>query len=175
MPDRHQLRRFASPRRRGGLLVIAVCCALLLGAQPAGAVIVPQKSIAGIELEMTRAQMIQAVGKPDAEKIVRNELLGSQRMVRYGRTKAFFSGVSKEAIVVTLSTLDAGEQTATGVGIGSSEAEVRAGVSGVQCNTLYGQRRCIKGRQIGGQRVSSFSIGLPGHRVTAIIIGFVLD
>jgi hypothetical protein len=160
--------------RRAAALAAATVLALLV-APAADALIVPQRGIAGIRLKMTRAQVVRAMGRPDAERLVHNELIGRQRMVRYGRTRALFGGFRRGAGVVTIITRDPGQRTRGGVGVGSSEATLRARIAGARCRTEFGTRHCWKGRFRAGERVTDFTIGLPDHRVTAVTVGFVID
>jgi hypothetical protein len=169
----------ATPSRAGilqiALLVLLTCCALLLVPATGRALIVPQRGIAGIELKMTRAQVVRAKGRPDAERLVHNELIGRQRMMRYDRTRVLFGGFRRGARVVTIITRDPRQRTRSGVGVGSSEAAVRAGIPGVRCRTEFGFRHCWRGRFRAGKRVTDLTFGGRNRRVTAVSIGFVID
>jgi len=160
----------------GGPLILAFTVALLALLLPrvAEARIVPQRGIGGISLKMTRAQVVQAKGKPDGERLVRNELIGPQRMMRYGRTRAFFGGFRRDVGVVTINTRDPSERTRTGVGIGSTIAEVRGGVRGIHCRDEFSIHTCFRGRFHPGKRVTVFDIS-PQGRVNLVLIGFVID
>ena len=155
-------------------LVAASCVALLLPAA-AGARIVPQKGIMGINLNMTRADVVRAEGRPDAERIVSSEIIGRQRLMRFGKTQIFFGGIDRRARVVTVRTRDRTERTRSGVGVGSSEAAVRSAITGARCRTEFGFRHCWKGRFRPGERVTDFEISLPERRVTQVTIAFVID
>lgn len=124
---------------------------------------------------MTRAEVVRAEGRPDAERIVLSEIIGRQRLVRYGQTRVFFGGVDRSARVVTVTTRDRTERTRSRVGVGSSEAAVRSAITGVRCRTEFGFRHCWKGRFRPGERVTDFEISLPGRRRTQVTIGFVID
>lgn len=163
-----------SRRRKPLLLALAVGCLAALAAAPAEARIEPQRGIDGINLNMTRAQIVRSKGKPDAEKVVRNEILGRQRMVRYGQTRAFFSGVRRDAGVVTVNTRDRSQKTRSGVGVGSTIAAVRNGVGGITCRDEFGIHTCFKGRFRPGERVTVLDIAGNG-RVNLVLIGFVID
>lgn len=151
-----------------------MACAVLVLAPTADALIVPQRGIAGIALKMTRAQVVKAKGKPDGERLVRNEIIGPQRMVRYGKTRAFFGGFRRGARVVTINTRDPAEQTRSGVGVGSTVGEVRHGVRGIACRNEFGFHTCFKGRFRPGERVTVFDIARRG-RVSLVLVGFVID
>jgi hypothetical protein len=166
--------RSALARRAAAAAATTTLAALLL-APAADALIVPQRGIAGVRLKMTRAQVVRAKGRPDAERLVRNELIGRQRMMRYGRTRVLFGGFRQGAGVVTIVTRDPGQRTRSGVGTGSSEAALRARIAAARCRTEFGTRHCWTGRFRAGQRVTDFTIGLPGRRVTAVTVGFVID
>jgi hypothetical protein len=155
------------------LLVLA---AVLVLAAPAAARILPQQGIAGIKLGMIPAKVIQLKGEPDAERVVRNEIIGPQRTMRYGGTKVSFGGASSSAGVVGIRTVDPAERTPSGVGVGSSAAEVKAGVAGVICRTEFGFSHCIKGGPLRiGTRITDFALDGPGGDVVAVTVGFVID
>jgi hypothetical protein len=80
--------------RRISLLIAMLlsACLLLLPASFAAARIVPQKGIMGINLKMTGTRVIQKKGMPDGERVVQNEILGRQRILRYDKTRAGLSG-----------------------------------------------------------------------------------
>jgi hypothetical protein len=156
--------------------IVALSCGFPLLLLPAAeARIVPQRGIAGIHLEMTRAQVVRAKGRPDADRVIPNEILGRQRELRYGRTRVYFGGTRRDAGVVSVRTTDRRQRTRTGVGVGSREAAVRVGVFGIRCRTESGFRHCWKGHFLPGRRVTDFRIGLPRRRVTEVTIGFVID
>ena len=161
-------------RRAGSSGALLAACALLLPAALADARIVPQKGIMGINLNMTRSQVVHKKGKPDSEKVVNNEILGRQRIMRYGRTRVGFSGTRRGARVIGITTHDRRQRTRSGVGIGSSEAAVRAGVGGIHCRTEFGSRHCFKGRFRAGERVTDFSLSARDH-VTRVTVAIVID
>ncbi|MEX2108965.1 MAG: hypothetical protein WD827_08790 [Solirubrobacterales bacterium] len=162
--------------RRASLLLVAAICLSLLFAAAAKAVIVPQRGISAIALNMTREQVIFVKGgKPDAEKLVPNEIIGQVRTMRYGATRVTFGGTRPGARVIGVETKDRNQRTGSGVGVGSTAAEVRAGVAGVQCRTEYGFSHCWKGSFLPGQRVTDFRLDEPGGRVVSVNIGFVID
>lgn len=159
---------------KSGVTILLVF-ALLLPASLAEARIVPQKGIMGINLNMTRAQVVQKKGRPDSEQIVPNEILGQQRVMRYGKTRVSFSGTRRRSRVITVTTRSRRQRTRSGVGVGSTEAAVRSGVQGIRCRTEFGSRHCFKGTFEPGERVTDFSISQPEHRVTRVTVGIVID
>ena len=133
------------------------------------ATIVPQQSIAGVRLQMSQAAVRGRLGTPI--RIVRgsNEF-GRFTEFRYPALRVSFQGNSA---VTNISTTRRSERTARGVGVGSTEREVRARVRGVQCKTEFGFRHCFLGRFLPGGRVTDFQI--RRGRVIRIDIGFVID
>jgi hypothetical protein len=155
------------------IALLAVLSAALLPAS-AAALIKPHRGIGGIRLNMTRAQVVAKFGEPDGERFVRNEIIGRQRAVRYGRTRAFFGGFRRGARVVTINTRDPRQRTRSGVGIGSTPSQVLAGVRGVRCRGPARIHTCVRGVFRPGERVTIFDVA-PGGRVNLVVIGFVID
>lgn len=154
-----------------------VAIAALLLVSSAGAQIVPQQGIAGAKLKMTRAQVIAAKGKPDAEAVINAEIVGRERVLRYGGTKVYLAGYPlSKARVIAIRTVDPRETTQSGIGVGSTEAEVEASVSGVVCATEFGFSHCRKGSDLrAGNRITDFVLNRRGGEVTSIYLGFVID
>ena len=142
---------------------------LLVGAAVASAAIVPQRGIAGVRLAMTRAQVRAVLGAPAAAVHGRNEF-GSFTAYRYRGLRVTFQG---NRTVTALLATRASERTAAGVGVGSTEGQVRTKVAGVRCRTESGFRHCFVGRFLPGRRVTDFRIK-HGH-VTSVDVGFVVD
>jgi methylmalonyl-CoA mutase cobalamin-binding subunit len=142
---------------------------LLVSAAAASAAIVPQRGIAGVRLTMTRAQVRAVLGAPAAAIHGRNEF-GSFTVYRYRGLRVTFQG---NRTVTGILTTRASERTAAGVGVGSTEGQVRAKVAGVRCRTESGFRHCFVGRFLPGERVTDFRIK-RGH-VSSVQVAFVLD
>ena len=157
------------------MITLAALALGLLFAPHASANIDVQHGIARIELEDTAAAVIAQKGLPDADRIVQNEILGPQRKMRYGKTKVYFVGTDDSATVVGLVTKSLGQRTNTGVGVGSPEADVVAGVPRVRCRTESGFRHCFRGRFRPGRRVTDFAISGGTGRVIRVTVGFVID
>lgn len=158
------------------LALVASAVGLLAMATLAQAQIVPQKGIMGINLKMTRAQVIGAKGKPDAERLAPHDIIGQVRTMRYGRTHVTFGGTRRDAGVIGILTKDPAQRTRSGVGIGSTAADVRAGVADTQCRTEFGVSHCWKGSfYAAGNRVTDFVLDKPAGKVVSVTVGFVID
>ena len=126
-------------------------------------------------VEMKGTRVIHKKGEPDGERVVHNEILGRQRVLRYHKTKVGLNGPHRSNRVIRITTKDRRQRTRSGVGVGSTEAEVKNGVQGIHCKTESGSRHCFKGRFKPGRRVTDFSISLPDHKVTRVTVAIVID
>ena len=156
------------------LALAAVLVAVLALPATAGAVIVPQKSIKGIELEMTVAQVRAELGSPDRFRTVRDPFAGRVREWRYGLTTVLFSGTRSDAQVVTVQTRSRTERTAEGVGVRSRRATVRSKVPNVRCLVEFSYDHCFVGRWRAGATVTDFAIDRRG-RVSRVTLGRIRD
>ena len=136
----------------------------------ASALIQVDRGIAGARLGNTRAEVRAALGTPRSTRSGTNDF-GPFLEYRYrGGIVVTFQGRRR---VSAVSTSGRGDRTARGVGVGSTEAAVRARVAGVRCETIAGSRSCHTGRFRAGERVTDFI--LSAGRVTRVSVGFVLD
>jgi hypothetical protein len=149
--------------RRALFLVVLAALAV---ATPAGAAIVPGQSIAGVELGMTQTEVNWTLGLPPVTQHGSNEF-GSFTKFKYHRLTVTFQGDVQVTAVKTTRKL---ERTAHGIGVGSTRAELRAGVTHLRCDT---PRLCRKGRLLPGHRVTVFR--LYHGKVTSVLVGFVID
>jgi hypothetical protein len=156
------------------VVVLAAACLLVLAVSFAEARIAPQRGIMGIHLGMPGTEVIQKKGQPDAETVVPNEILGQQRILRYGKTKAGLSGPKRKDTVVAVTTRDPRQRTRSGVGVGSKEKAVKNRINGITCATEAGVRHCFKGAFLPGHRVTDFTIS-ASHRVKRVTVSFVVD
>jgi hypothetical protein len=147
---------------------------LLLFASLAAGRIAPQRGIMGIHLGMRGTEVIQKKGKPDAERVVPNDILVHQRILRYGKTRVGLDGPKRKNNVVAVTTRDRNQRTRSGVGVGSKERAVKNRVKGITCQTDAGSRHCFKGSFVPGHRVTDFTISAH-HRVKRVTVSFVID
>ena len=118
---------------------------------------------------MTKAQVRSNLGTPTRIRSGRNEF-GRYVEFVYPRVSVSFQGRSRVTGLRTRSRL---ERTGKGIGVGSTEAEVKAKVTGVRCRTESGFRHCFLGAFLPGRVVTDFHI--RGGRVSSVVVGFVLD
>ncbi len=145
----------------------------LAAAAPAGAVVVVQRSIAGVRLDTTAAQVRAVLGKPGAVSHPTDAVLGRVTRYRYGLTDVYLSR-GTHGRVYDVTTRSRHQRTANGAGVGSSAATVRARVKHVRCSSFKGFRRCAVGKALPGHTVTTFFLG-RGSRVTSVSLGHVLD
>ncbi len=152
----------------------AVCLAALLlvlvAAAPGRATIVPQKGMAGVELGMTKAEVRAVLGTPG--RVVRGSNdFGPYSEFRYPKLiRVTFQG---DLVVTAVSTTGVAERTAGGIGVGSTESALRAGIPRVRCETFVGTRSCHVGRFEPGRTVTDFL--LRNGRVARVTVGIVID
>ena len=153
----------------GRTLVVAAVLALALTASSARAVIVVQRSIGGVKLQMTKAQVRAKLGRPMRVRVGSNEF-GTFVEKVYRRVTVTFQSGDRVTAVRTTSPL---EHTGRDVGVGSTEAQLKAGVRNVRCRNTPGFKICAGGRFLPGRTVTDFR--LRNGRVSAVTIGFVID
>lgn len=152
----------------------ATVVALAVAAPAADAALVVQRSIAGVRLDMTEAQVRARLGEPSATRTVPAEILGTYRELRYGLTRiSVFDGEDRRVFSIT--TTSRRERTAAGIGVRSRERFVREKVRGVRCATEFGVRACTVGRLEPGRTVTTFRIDRSTGRVTRVSLGRVID
>lgn len=156
--------------RRRFLALAVACCAALLGAGTSQAVIIPQSSIAGIKLGMTRAEVRAHSGTPSRVVHGMNDF-GAYTTFRYFRLRVTFQGNEGATAVSTTRTR---QETPAGIHVLSTESALRAAYPGARCRTEFGNfRHCWIGRFQAGRRVTDFRIS--ADRVRSILVGFVID
>lgn len=157
-------------RRALAALVVAATGLAVVAASPATATIEPQRSIAGISVGMTGAQVRQVLGAPLATVRGSNDF-GPYTQLRYPfRVVVTLQGRTR---VTSVSTSGVRERTANGIGVGSTRAQVLARVRGARCESSFGIARCYVGSFEPGTRVTDFL--LEAGRVTRVTVGTVID
>ena len=131
--------------------------------------IVVQHGIAGLELQIGKAQVRTKLGKPAAIRNGTNDFGPFTQFVYPDVTVSFQSG-SRATSFLTSSRVERTEQD---VGVDSTEAEVKAGVAKVHCRTESGFRHCFVGRFLAGRVVTDFH--MRQGRVSSVVIGYVID
>jgi hypothetical protein len=120
---------------------------------------------------MSRAQVQTSLGNPVRKKTGHNDFGPfTQFLYRRGITITFQGNTSVTAVAITGNT----DRTPSGVGVGSSEKQVKKGVRGVKSQTLAAVRDCHVGAFLPRRRVTDFILG-PTGRVVRVTIGFVID
>jgi hypothetical protein len=155
-------------RHRLFVPALLVLAALVLSASGSAA-IVPQHSIAGIKLNMSKKAVKAKLGAPLRVRSGSGEFGPWQELV-YRRVRVSFLGGSKVMSVETQSKL---ERTATGIGVGSTLAQVRAGLQGERCKREFGIHHCWLGRWEPGRVITEFRF--KKSRVTKVAVARVVD
>jgi hypothetical protein len=136
---------------------IAAALAALCLAGAAGATIKPGRGMSRVELGMTPAQVQAKLGRPVAK----------------GGWKWFYARVTvtyRNRRVVELMTTRSTERFANGLGVDSSQAQVRAAFPRVQCSAMPPfYQRCRLGTGAPKSRVTDFILGTT-RRVIYVII-----
>jgi hypothetical protein len=158
------------------LIVSASCAAALVWAGTAVALIVPQHSIAGVELDMLRPDVKAKKGQPD--RIVhRTNDFGPYTEFIYrnaaGKLRVTFQG---NAGATGVFTNRATQHTAERIHVGSTETALHNAYPKVRCRTETSHfRHCWTGRFRAGHKVTDYRIAISAGRVKHILVGYVID
>jgi hypothetical protein len=151
--------------------VLAVALLAPLGAPAAAeALIQVDRGIAGARLGNSRAEVRAALGAPASSRSGTNDFGPFLQWRFKGAITVTFQGRRE---VSTVTTTGRGDRTARGVGVGSTEAAVKARVRGVKCETFASLRSCHTGNLLPGRRVTDFRI--VGGKVDRVVVGLVID
>ena len=151
------------------MVILALGAAAALAA-PAGATIVLQRGMAGVRLGMTKAQVRAAAGTPLGVVHGTNDF-GAYTQFRYPhRVVVTFQGNANVTAVETTGTF---ERTPSGLGVGSTKAQVRARLRGERCESFPGGSLCSLGRRNPGDRGTVFFFR-NGHAIR-VLVAFVID
>ncbi|MEA2496032.1 MAG: hypothetical protein QOJ29_3943 [Thermoleophilaceae bacterium] len=149
--------------------LIATALTVLALPATASARIVPQRGIAGANLDMAQQDVRDKLGDPDKVSHPTSPIFGRYTTFAYGATTVdMFS--NQDGKVFNVSTTSKAQNTASAVGVGSTAAAVRKGVKGVKCEKTH----CYIGRFNPGRKVTDFILSRAG-RVTRVTIGYVID
>ena len=154
------------PVKRAAVLLVVVA---LLAPGAAASALVIQRSLAGIELGMTQAQVRAHLGTP--LRVVRSKNdFGPYTEFRYRHTTVGFQGDERVTDVISTSTAERGPR---GIGVGSTKAQVRAAVPGLKCEGPAPAGQCYVGRYVPGGRVTAFFF--QAGKVYELVLGYVID
>src|SRR4051812_40914139 len=115
--------------RRSTLFGCVLALAFFVGAPPALAMIQIDRGIAGARLGASRSAIRAALGKPARTATGSNDFGPYVRYTFAGGLRVMFQGRTR---VTSVETTGLGDRTATGVGVGSTEAAADA-LPGVKC------------------------------------------
>ena len=158
------------------LTLLAVCLGALAWVGAASALIVPQRSIAGIALQMTRPEVKDKKGDPDRIIHGTNDF-GPYTQFIYrnpaGKLIVTFQG---NAGATAVRTNRKTQKTAEGVHVGSPESALHDAYPRLHCRTESSDfRHCWTGRMRPGHRVTDYWIGIASGNVKLITVAFVID
>jgi hypothetical protein len=158
------------------LTASATCLVALVWVGTATPIIVPQHSIAGVELEMTRPDVRDKKGDPDRVVHGTNDF-GKFTVFVYrnsvGKLKVTFQGNQGATGIFTNRPT---QKTAEGVHVGSPESALHDAYPNLRCRTESSDfRHCWTGRFKAGHRVTDYRIGIGSGNVKTITVAFVID
>ncbi len=156
--------------RRALPALAALAAALAVPASAAGGLIVIGKGIRGAAVDMTQKQVRGVLGTPTKTIRGTNDF-GPYTQLRYGGLSVMFQGNAKVTSVRTTSPAD---RTASGIGVGSTKASLKARVKGVRCEVVLGDEFCYVGRYEPGRLATAFLLDKRG-RIRDVTIGYVID
>ena len=158
------------------LTISGACLVALVWVGSASPIIVPQHSIAGVELGMTRPEVKDKKGEPDRIVHGMNDF-GAFTEFTYrnsvGKLRVTFQGNKGATGIFTNRPT---QKTAEGVHVGSPESVLHDAYPNLRCRTESSDfRHCWTGRFKAGHRVTDYRIGLGSGNVKTITVGFVID
>jgi hypothetical protein len=154
------------------ITVTAACLAALVWVAGASALIVPQQSIAGIALNMTRPEVRDLKGEPLRVRHGTNDF-GAYTIFKYDRLKVTFQGNAGATAVFTTRPH---QYTAERIHVGSTEGALLTAYPNAHCRTEASDfRHCWTGKFLPGHRVTDYRIGVLTGEVKSITVGFVID
>jgi hypothetical protein len=120
---------------------------------------------------MNPAQVRAAAGTP-RKTTTFTACCGVARTYEYGTLSVSFLGQNVRELthVRWLTTTSTAYRTSTGIGVGSSRAQLLARVTGVRCGVYGVQTLCLLGKTLDDPRQTLFA--LENGRVATITVGF---
>ncbi len=160
------------------LLLLTTLLLLCLTA-PAGAVIVPGKGMAGVELNQCQEKVIDIIGPPD-RTFGKEDVFGfvsTYTYIQRGLKLDFRRGPGECLVLSSIRTTKAQERTKEGVGKGTKRKELRRKLKGEKCRTFKQPKKiriCWLGSFTPSKPVTEFRIDSKG-RVNNIRVATVID
>ena len=155
---------------RTPLVFLAAATAFAVAAPPASAEIVVNRSIAGVSLGMSQDEVLDLLGSPDRN--ITNPAFDTTYTYLSRGLRVTFHPNGDTNDVTNVSVRRRGERTASGVGVGSTFREMRAGISGERCVRAPNRRhRWCSVLRRGPLRHSTFVIS-SSNRVLEVLIGY---
>ena len=152
------------------------CIVTLVWAGAASALIVPQRSIAGIELNMTRPEVKDKKGQPDRIIHGTNDFGPYTQFIYKNEAGKLIASFQGNAGATAVRTNRKTQKTAEGVHVGSPESALHDAYPRLHCRTETSDfRHCWTGRMRPGRRVTDYWIGIDSGNVTKITVAFVID
>lgn len=158
------------------LTVASACLVALVWAAGASAKIVPQQSIAGVALNMTRPEVKDLKGDPDRIKHGTNDFGKFTQFIYRNSNGKLEVGFQGNAGATGIFTDRHSQRTAEGIHVGSPESKLHDAYPNLRCRTEESNfRHCWTGRFKAGHRVTDYRIGIGSGDVKSITIAFVID
>lgn len=134
------------------LLAALLLTAPVAGAGAAAPAIVVQKSILGVRLGDTSAEVVAKLGQPRKMSTKQSEEFGTTVRLSYRKLSVWLNGDGSEPGVFSIADRRRRDRTAENVGVGSSLTFVRAHVDRVKCSGSF----CFVGKPIPGHKRTGF-------------------
>jgi len=141
--------------------------------------LVVDRSMAGVELTMTKDQVRSLLGSPTESRRADDPFGRVQRWYFKGPKAHYYfrRGADDEPVVTAMFTRRGFVRGPSNAGVGTPESALRGRIDGLTCETFtatgFRRRSCYTGSFAPGQVVTAF--GMRSDRVGSILVGFVID